>query len=82
MTITGALQCVQQNAHTGNFIAISPDSLHKCLIFYLVQDVFVEVRHVAMIGHWPLIIILEVLLQSNGVMWNVQHRVEVVGEHL
>lgn len=35
-----------------------------------------------MIGHWSLVIILEVLLQSYGVVWNVQHRVEVVGEHL
>lgn len=51
-------------------------------IFNLVQYVFVEVWHVAMIGHWPLVIILEVLLQSHGVMWNVQHRVKVVGEHL
>lgn len=51
-------------------------------ISYLVQYVFVEVRHVAMIGHWPLVIILEVLLQSHGIMWNVQHRVKVVGEHL
>lgn len=51
-------------------------------IFYLVQYVFVEVRHVAMIGHWALVIILEVLLQSHGVMWNVQHSVKVVGEHL
>lgn len=49
---------------------------------YLVQYVFVKVGHVAMIGHWPLVIILEVLLQSHGVMWNVQHRVKVVGEHL
>lgn len=35
-----------------------------------------------MFGHWPLVIILEVLLQSYGVVWNVQHSVEVVGEHL
>lgn len=50
--------------------------------FYLVQYVFVEVWHVPMIGHWALVVVLEVLLQGHGVMWNVQHCVEVVGEHL
>ena len=49
---------------------------------YLIQDVFVEVWHVSLIGHGPIIVILEVLLQSHGVMWDVQHRVQVVGEHL
>lgn len=49
---------------------------------YLIQYVFVEVGHVAMIRHRPVIIILEVLLQSHGVMWDVQHRVQVVRKHL
>lgn len=49
---------------------------------YLIQDVFVEVWHVAMIRHRPVVIILEVLLQGHGVMWDVQHRVQVVGKNL
>lgn len=35
-----------------------------------------------MIGYWPVVIVLEVLLQGHGVMWNVQHRVQVVGKDL
>lgn len=49
---------------------------------YLIQYVFVEVWHVAMIRHWSIIIILEVLLQSHGVMWNIQYCIQVVGKHL
>lgn len=49
---------------------------------YLIQYVFVEVWHVAMIRHRSIIIILEVLLQSHGVMWNIQYCIQVVGKHL
>lgn len=38
---------------------------------YLIQDVFVEVWHVAMVGYWPVVIVLKVFLQGYGVMWNV-----------
>lgn len=49
---------------------------------HLSQYIFVEVGHVAMIRHRPIIVILEVLLQSHGVMWDLQHCVQVVGQHL
>lgn len=35
-----------------------------------------------MIRHRPVIIVLEVLLQGHGVMWDVQHCVQVVGKYL
>lgn len=35
-----------------------------------------------MIGYWPVVIVLKVFLQGHGVMWNVQHRVQVVREDL
>lgn len=35
-----------------------------------------------MVRHWPIIIILEVLLQCHRVVWDVQHCVQVVGKHL
>lgn len=49
---------------------------------HLIQDVFVEVWHVTMIGYWPVVIVLKVFLQGYGVMWNVQHRVQVVRKDL
>lgn len=49
---------------------------------HLGQYVFVEVGHVAMIRDRPIVIVLEVLLQSHGVMWDLQHCVQVVGQHL
>lgn len=49
---------------------------------HLVQYIFVEVGHVAMIRHGAVIVVLEVLLQSHGVMWDLQHRVQVVRQHL
>lgn len=49
---------------------------------YLIQYVFVEVGHVAMVRHRPVVIVLEVLLQGHGVVWDVQHRVQVMRKHL
>lgn len=51
-------------------------------VLYLGQDVVVEVGHVTLSGHGPIIVILEVLFQGHGVMWNVQGRVEIVRQHL
>lgn len=48
----------------------------------LIQYIFVEVGHVAMVRNRTVIIILEVLLQGNRVMWDVQNRVQVVGKDL
>lgn len=49
---------------------------------HLVQDVFVEVGHVALAGHRPVVVITEMLLQRHGVVGDAQHRVQVVGQHL
>lgn len=49
---------------------------------HLVQDVFVEVRHVALTGHWAIIVIPEVLLQSHRIVRNAQDRAQVVGQDL
>lgn len=49
---------------------------------YLIQYIFAEIGHVAVIRHWTIIIILEMLLQSNWIMWDVQHCVQIVREHL
>lgn len=48
----------------------------------LVQDVFVEVRHVALTGHRAVIVVPEVLLQSHRVVRDAQDRAQVVGQHL
>lgn len=56
-----------------------------CFLFfpsYLIQDVFIEVWHVAMIGYWTVVVILKVFLQGHGVMGNVQHCVQVVRKDL
>ena len=49
---------------------------------YLIQYVFVEVGHVAVIRHWTVIVVLEVLLQGDWIMRDVQHSVQVVRKHL
>lgn len=49
---------------------------------HLIQDVFVEVRHVTLTGDRAVIIVPKVLLQSNWVMWDTQDCAEVVGQHL
>lgn len=49
---------------------------------HLVQDVLVEVGHVALAGHRAIVIISEVLFQSHGIMGDVQDCVQVVGQHL
>lgn len=49
---------------------------------HLVQDVLVEVGHVSLAGHGPIVIISEVLLQSHRVVGDVQDRVQVMGQHL
>lgn len=48
----------------------------------LVQDVLVEVGHVALAGHRAVIVITEVLLEGHRVMGYVQHRVQIVRQHL
>lgn len=35
-----------------------------------------------MIRYWPVVIVLKVFLQGHGVMWNVQHCVQVVRKDL
>lgn len=35
-----------------------------------------------MIRHWPVIVVLEMLLKGHGVEWDVQHCVQVVRKHL
>lgn len=49
---------------------------------HLVEDVLVEVGHVALTGHGAIVVIPEVLLQGHGVMGDVQDRVQIVGQHL
>lgn len=49
---------------------------------YLIEYVFVEVGHVAMIWHRAIVIILEMFLQGNRIMWDVQDSVQVVRKHL
>lgn len=49
---------------------------------YLIQDEGVQVRHVALVGDGTLVVIFKVLLQRHGVMWDLHHRAQVVGQHL
>lgn len=49
---------------------------------HLVQDVLVEVGHVSLAGHGAIVVVSEVLLQSHGVVGDVQDCVQVVGQHL
>lgn len=49
---------------------------------YLVQDELVQVGHVALVGDGALVVVLEVLLQGHGVVRDVHHRTQVVGQHL
>ena len=49
---------------------------------YLVEDIFGEVRHVALAGHRAIIIIPEVLLQSYWVVGDGQDCAQVMGQHL
>lgn len=49
---------------------------------HLIQDVFVEVRHITLTGNWAIIVIPEVLLQSHGVMWDTQDCAQVVRQYL
>lgn len=51
-------------------------------VTHLVQDVPVQVRHVALAGHGPVVVVPEVLLQRHGVVRDAQHRAQVVGQHL
>lgn len=49
---------------------------------YLVQDVFVQVRHVTLAGHRTVIIVPEMVLQRHRVVRDAQDRAQVVGQHL
>lgn len=49
---------------------------------HLIQDVFVEIRHITLTGNWTIIIIPKVLLQSDWVMWDTQDCAQVVGQNL
>lgn len=49
---------------------------------HLVEDVPVEVRHVALVRERPLVIIFEMLLKGHGVMRDPHHGAQVVGQHL
>lgn len=49
---------------------------------HLVQDVFVEVRHVTLTGHRAVIVVPEMVLQSHRVVRDAQNRAQVVGQHL
>lgn len=49
---------------------------------HLVQDVFVEVRHITLTGNRTIVVISEVLLQSNWIVWDTQDCAQVVGQHL
>ena len=58
------------------FVCVCVDAHH------LVQDVFVEVRHVALAGDWTVIIIPEVFLQSHRIMRDTQDGTQVMGQDL
>lgn len=47
-------------------------------LLYLCQDILVDVGHVPLAGHRPIVIVFKVLLQCNGIMRNIQSCVEVV----
>lgn len=49
---------------------------------HLIEYVFVEVRHVPLTGHWAIIIISEMFLKGNRVMWDTQDCAQVVGQDL
>lgn len=49
---------------------------------HLVQDEPVEVRHVALVGQGPFIVVFEMLLEGHGVMGDLHHCAQVVGQHL
>ena len=51
-------------------------------VHYFIQYVFVEVWHVALVGDWSIIIVSEVVLQCPWVVWDIQHCVQVMRQHL
>lgn len=59
-----------------------PDTKNVATVAYLVEDILIEVGHVALIGHRSIIVISEVLLQCLFVMGDAQGRAQVVGEDL
>lgn len=48
----------------------------------LIQDELVEVRHVPLIGNRTLVIVLKMFLQRHRVVWDPQHRTQVMRKHL
>jgi hypothetical protein len=52
------------------------------LTAHLVQYESIEVRHVTLVGHRALIIILKMLLQCHRVMGYLHHGAQVMREHL
>lgn len=49
---------------------------------YPVQDEGVQIGHVALRRHGSLVVVLEMFLQLRALMWNLQHRVQVVRQDL
>lgn len=72
----------QQNAE----IKKNSDSVFDLTIVrrfsHLIEDVFVEIRHITLTGNWTIVIIPEVLLQSHRVMWDTQDCAQVVRQYL
>lgn len=55
-------------------------SLHFCS--HLVENKPVEVRHVALVGQRPFVVVLKMLLQGHRVVRDLHHRAQVVRQHL
>ena len=53
-----------------------------CSVIHLIQYILVQVRHVTLTGNWAIIIIPEVLLQSDWIMRDTQDCAQVVRQHL
>ena len=51
-------------------------------ICHLVENEPVEVWHVALVGHRPFVVVLEVLLQGHRIMRDVHHCTQVMRKHL
>lgn len=49
---------------------------------HLVEDVPVEVRHVALVRQGPFVVFFEMLLKVHGVVRDLHHRAQVIGQHL
>ena len=63
-------------------VNLRPRALRPSVPTHLVQNVGVEVGHVALLGDGPVVVVPEMFLQCHGVVGEVQHRVQVVGQNL